>query len=235
MSNNMDDMDNLYESGESGLGHIWIKLDIEIPGDEQQELYNYLYNCSKKIPILNGMKKLLFPNDLCYGFSLPLTEYWLNILLSDISDNESIINDIINNNDRRFSFCTSKEYLNISSYKPIVGINTYLKYISIDEANEIKKCINRYELIHNNTNNDNDTFHYFMDPISLRLYINPVIASDGCTYSKSSLESIIFSNKISPLTRENLIPINNDSYFIPNIQMRQLLNKYIDGKLKIDK
>lgn len=230
-----NDMDELYEPIESGSGHIWIKLDTEIPGNEYQELYNYLYNCSKRIPVLNGMKKLLFPNDLCYGFSLPLTEYWLNYLLSNISDNELVINDIINTNDRRFSFCTSKEYLNIPSYKPIVGINTYLKYISVEEANEIKKCIKTYELIHNNTYNDDETFEYFKDPISLRLYVNPVIASDGCTYSKSSLESIIFSNKKSPLTREDLIPINNDNYFIYNIQMRQLLNKYIDGKLKIDK
>ena len=229
-----NDMNEIYESEDTGLGHIWIKLDTEVPGDEYQELYNYLYNCSKKIPVLNGMKKLLFPNDLCYGFSLPLTEHWLNYLLSNMTDN-SILDDIINNNDRRFSFCTSKEYLNIPGYKPIVGINTYLKYISIEEANEIKKCINTYESIHNNTYDNDDTFEYFKDPITLRLFINPVIASDGCTYSKSSLESIICSSKKSPLTRECLVPINNDSYFIPNIQMRQLLEKYIDGKLKIDK
>merc|ERR1711977_413966 len=41
-------------------------------------------------------------------------------------------------------------------------------------------------------------------PVSLMLLSDPVVASDGFMYEKASLEGILKSNAISPMTRERL-------------------------------
>merc|ERR1719353_1707297 len=41
-------------------------------------------------------------------------------------------------------------------------------------------------------------------PIMLVLYEDPVIASDGFVYERSAVETLIKSNRPSPMTRENL-------------------------------
>merc|ERR1712087_1047141 len=41
-------------------------------------------------------------------------------------------------------------------------------------------------------------------PVSLVLFLNPVIASDGFMYEKASLEGLLRANMASPMTRERL-------------------------------
>merc|ERR1712157_706815 len=41
-------------------------------------------------------------------------------------------------------------------------------------------------------------------PVSLLLFVNPVIASDGFMYEKASLEGLLRANMASPMTRERL-------------------------------
>merc|ERR1712187_172564 len=41
-------------------------------------------------------------------------------------------------------------------------------------------------------------------PVSLVLFVNPVIASDGFMYEKASLEGLLRANMASPMTRERL-------------------------------
>ena len=53
----------------------------------------------------------------------------------------------------------------------------------------------------------------FTDPITYDILIDPVVASDGFTYERSTINKIITGKKISPFTRkeltENLIPNNS--------------------------
>merc|ERR1712228_1029570 len=41
-------------------------------------------------------------------------------------------------------------------------------------------------------------------PVSLTLFVNPVIASDGFMYEKASLDGLLRANMASPMTRERL-------------------------------
>jgi hypothetical protein len=75
------------------------------------------------------------------------------------------------------------------------------------------------------------------DPVSLELFENPVIASDGHTYSKSVLDNIVYNSEkpLSPLTREELQYMETPStgiinYGIPNIKINQMLNKFKENK-----
>lgn len=71
------------------------------------------------------------------------------------------------------------------------------------------------------------------DPITFELLVDPLIASDGNTYSRSTLE-ILFRNHnpISPLDRSRLVRINGN-IGIPNLFVRSLLSKYAMGELAI--
>lgn len=75
---------------------------------------------------------------------------------------------------------------------------------------------------------------YLCDPITLELFIDPLIASDGKTYSRSTLTEIFRRNPISPLTRERLILINGD-IGVTNYSMIALIDKFTEGKLFITK
>jgi len=77
------------------------------------------------------------------------------------------------------------------------------------------------------------------DFVTLALYEDPLIASDGFTYSRSTLE-ILFENAAlhndappkSPMNRNDLLRLNG-LIGIPNIAMQQMVNKYNEHKLKI--
>ena len=85
----------------------------------------------------------------------------------------------------------------------------------------------------------NDAIDIFTDPISLRLFEDPVIASDGFTYSYNSLNDL-FKTTVpkSPFTRERLrkigkmLPNGAQEPGIPNTLVSQLIDKLIEGKLK---
>ena len=81
---------------------------------------------------------------------------------------------------------------------------------------------------------EEESYDHLRDPISLELLENPYIASDGYTYSRTSLLKIFSSErKLSPFTRKPLIRMNNGDIGIPNIIIKNMLEKFYEGKLKI--
>lgn len=100
------------------------------------------------------------------------------------------------------------------------------------------EMIQSYAYILNNnlhfpSKSKSDVDHYLCDPISLELFVDPLIASDGVTYSRSSLNNI--RNKygfISPITRKKLVLLNGD-LGIPNLIMKSLIDKFNECKLFI--
>jgi hypothetical protein len=88
---------------------------------------------------------------------------------------------------------------------------------------------------------DKQTYEMLRDPITYQLLDDPLIASDGITYSRSTLEDIFVERRgvygsilpiESPMTRQPLIRINGD-VGIPNTLIRQMLEKFKEGKLII--
>jgi len=60
--------------------------------------------------------------------------------------------------------------------------------------------------------------------LSLQLYNEPVVASDGHTYEKQLLKKIFYSdNCVSPLTREKLTKT-----YVPNLKIRSMVRAYIE-------
>lgn len=62
----------------------------------------------------------------------------------------------------------------------------------------------------------------FMCPVTLEVMQDPVVASDGHSYERSSLVRILESTGVSPLTRENL----NGRIVVPNINLRKRIRDY---------
>jgi len=74
---------------------------------------------------------------------------------------------------------------------------------------------------------------FLNDPITMELFEDPLIASDGHTYSKSILQKLFDrGNPFSPITRVLLVRLDG-SIGIPNIAMKQMVDKYKEHKLKI--
>ena len=61
----------------------------------------------------------------------------------------------------------------------------------------------------------------FTDPITYDILIDPVVASDGFTYERSTINKIITGKKISPLTREELT-----KNLIPNRSIKSAINTW---------
>ena len=61
----------------------------------------------------------------------------------------------------------------------------------------------------------------FTCPITLRPFVNPVVASDGHTYERDAIEHVIKTTKKSPLTRETL---KHTVY--RNFMLEKLLEQY---------
>jgi hypothetical protein len=62
----------------------------------------------------------------------------------------------------------------------------------------------------------------FTCPVTLEVMQDPVVASDGHSYERSSLVRILESTGVSPLTRENL----NGRIVVPNINLRKRIRDY---------
>jgi ankyrin repeat protein len=85
---------------------------------------------------------------------------------------------------------------------------------------------------HTKLQND-ETNKYLIDPVTFEIYDNPYIASDGQTYSKSVLDRLFMNpNPKSPLNNLPLERINGQ-VGISNVLVKQLVEKFQNGKLKI--
>uniref|UniRef100_A0A6C0DAT8 U-box domain-containing protein n=1 Tax=viral metagenome TaxID=1070528 RepID=A0A6C0DAT8_9ZZZZ len=78
-----------------------------------------------------------------------------------------------------------------------------------------------------------ESLDHLRDPVTLSLYDNPHIASDGHTYSLSTLTRLF--NGPNPRSPKTNLPLQrlNGQVGIPNILVRQMVEKFIEGKLKV--
>ncbi len=108
-----------------------------------------------------------------------------------------------------------------------------------ERENNTKKMVKLLEDIyennwHLNRKKRNQTLLCLSDPVSLQLFEDPLIASDGITYSRSTLEQLIArsANPRSPINRYILVKINGD-VGIKNILVSSLVEKYSGGDIAI--
>lgn len=102
----------------------------------------------------------------------------------------------------------SLRHLDLKKY-----LRQYYKYVGNEEFN----VYNQYLL------NSNDCFlinKNFLCPISQNIMIEPVIASDGYTYDKISLEKLFETSNVSPVTN---VELNKE--FIPNLLVLNLIKE----------
>lgn len=66
--------------------------------------------------------------------------------------------------------------------------------------------------------------HEFCCPMTMEVMSDPVVASDGHTYERKALETILTSTKLSPLTRERL----DTRIAIPNYNLKKRIRDYPD-------
>jgi hypothetical protein len=98
---------------------------------------------------------------------------------------------------------------------------------------KIQDCISKIHNIHNLINKNDSTYEHLKDPVSLNLLNNPLIASDGFTYSRGTLFDIFRrGNPKSPITREELILLNG-KMGIPNKLVSTLIDKFYEEKITI--
>jgi hypothetical protein len=85
------------------------------------------------------------------------------------------------------------------------------------------------DIVHGITSNvKKEQLHYtLIDPVTLELLIDPIIASDGITYSKATLERLFKDSEypVSPITRERLILIN-DTFGVKNLVISDVIELY---------
>ena len=66
----------------------------------------------------------------------------------------------------------------------------------------------------------------FICPLSLEIFTDPVIASDGHTYNRPEISTWLKSHKSSPITREHLVGSAGGTYLVPNRALRSALEDW---------
>lgn len=112
---------------------------------------------------------------------------------------------------------------------------------------KIQDCISKIRSVDDLIKKNDSTYEHLKDPVSLNLLNDPLIASDGFTYSRRTLFDIfkranplwdgflnykIQVNPLSPITREELILING-KIGIPNKLVSTLIDKFYEEKITI--
>ena len=134
-----------------------------------------------------------------------------------INNDIDLIKDLMLNN-------ANKNIKDSTGRVPFVYLNS-----DIHDDIVLKNIHFEYNIISND-----ETPEYLTDPVTLEIYKKPYIASDGNTYSKFVLETLFSNshNPNSPLTNQPLTRING-RIGIPNILVRQLTEKFFEGKIKV--
>lgn len=221
-----------------------IKFNNIIPSDKWLELQKYIITCGKLSIYINTIN--IEDTSPSAYFTLPNSPEW-KIYLKQVLDSKPLLSPkekirIINSDYRRFRL----ELDDLS--EDIIGIQTEfdLPNLNVAEIQAIKECIDNYEKEMQEEKMRRNEHHIderewvenamdeFIDPVSLELLVDPVIASDGNTYSKTTLDQLFkMFDPISPLTREQLVRIGKSGQpGIPNHKVNTLLIKFREGKLK---
>jgi hypothetical protein len=229
---------------------VRINFNLSIPFSEKKRLEQHIIKCAKENPYLQGISFTPYYFTLPKQSSEEYRQHIINIANSVDNIRPESKSRFINEPIKGIQFASSHTPYNI-----IVGIVTDfgLPTLTVEEVEALRSCMTSYETLDSKvqrpdfhipeTNWNENAYDNFIDPISLELLIDPMIASDGNTYSKETLVQIFKGNRLSPLTRELLVPIGKASWTpfysfqgkeigIPNLKVKQLLDTFIEGKLK---
>jgi len=137
---------------------------------------------------------------------------------------------------RNVIFYTGKgdgESIELKSFGTDVGWNEG-SVLSNNDVKKIFECISKIHSLDERIEKKRSTFEYLKDPVSLELFNQPYIASDGYTYSYTTLYKIFKANEtpLSPITRNPLVKLNG-KLGIPNILISDLVSKFNEDKIDI--
>eukprot|EP00831_Metopus_contortus_P059844 TRINITY_DN5180_c0_g1_i1.p1 TRINITY_DN5180_c0_g1~~TRINITY_DN5180_c0_g1_i1.p1 ORF type:complete len:473 (-),score=100.11 TRINITY_DN5180_c0_g1_i1:153-1382(-) len=88
----------------------------------------------------------------------------------------------------------------------------------------------KIEMLEERISEYEDMLETYVCPISYTLMRDPVSASDGQTYERSTIEAWLNKNSVSPITREVL----GNKTLIPNVKVRQAIQELLEKKAKIE-
>jgi len=237
--------------GDAGGGNKWINFNLSIPFSEGKRLKDHIIKCAKENPYLQGIKFYEYDFSLPRQSSEEYRQHIINIANSVDNFHPEYKSRFINSPVKVIQFAISAKPYNL-----IVGIITDggKPTLTVEEVDAIRSCMTSYETLDSKvqrkdlhipeTEWNENAYDEFIDPVTLELLNNPVIASDGHTYSKETLIQLFEGDRQSPYTRELLEPIgkaNRNPFFpyftfqgremgIPNRKVIQLLDKFIKGK-----
>jgi hypothetical protein len=171
-----------------GNGNPYIDFHLTIPVGEYNDLLQHVVTCGRTNRNLTGINY----SQNQKGFVLPIIEgpefknHLINLSKKGFA--EVIRNEFIEMKNRYIEFIYTPE--------KIVGIQTqYGKpYLTVEEVNAIYQCMKSYVLVDDRVKDykhhipieqwKESAYDELIDPLTLELFIDPVIASDGHTYSK---------------------------------------------------
>lgn len=178
--------------------------------------YSISYNDINKI-----CKELNLPNTIGNIIDLSINENWIDIMENNPSYN--IVNDIRFHNKRRIIFYVPTNNIdNITKFSTDYSLNKE----SVLTHKDVQDIINAVCKINSERKKLNKLSEILIDPITLELLKDPIIASDGITYSNETLKKLFNNSKsISPITREELHYINGE-YGIKNKVISQIIELF---------
>lgn len=164
--------------------------------------------------------KLNLPKSVGNVIDLPLTDDWKTIMNTNTEYNRT--SNVRFHNLRRIIF-----YVPFGTNREITTFSTdyTVNFASVLTNEDVVNIFNAVREIRNDKKKQlHDTL---IDPVTLELLVDPMIASDGITYSKATLKRLFddFEHPISPITRKPLTRIN-DTYGVKNILVSQIIELF---------
>ena len=214
----------------------WINFGLDIPSSEADRLVEHVVRCGSSNQYLTGIRK-----GRGWGvFYLPIikTPEFKSYLTAVATEKYLEPESYINMEERTLLTCNRGER--------IFGIYELngLPLLTVNEVEAIRNCMQSYVTLDEKVKEA--AYDEFKDPVTTEILSKPIIASDGHTYSKNTLIQLFKTTRISPITREELVPIgkagvhwdpdfayNGRELGIPNLKVKQLLEKFVEGKLKV--
>lgn len=168
-------------------------------------------------------KELNLPENIGNTITLPIDTEWYRLMENDLSYN--ITDDEIYHYKRRILFHMKGFSEEITTFSTDYSVNSdsVLTYSDVQNIMDAVCKINRDKKQEKKNKKIDDIL---LDPVTLDILRDPLIASDGITYSKATLRRLFDSpNPISPMTREQLTLING-KYGLQNRKIQEIIEHF---------
>jgi hypothetical protein len=162
-------------------------------------------------------KILNIPDQIGNVIDLPITEEWRTLMSTNSHYN--ILENVRFHYLRRIIFYVPIDINSeITTFSTDYAVNS-ASVLTHEDVNNIFEAVRKIKI-----KKDTKLDETMIDPVTLELLVDPIIASDGITYSKSTLKRLFkdSNHPISPITREPLVRINKE-FGIKNILISQII------------